>query len=300
MSTTVAEQHNAEVKRGQRFQFGKNWARFLKTVNEDKIAHAERSLQVALSSARLEGKTFLDIGSGSGLFSLAARRLGASVYSFDYDTNSVACTMELKRRFFAADRAWRIEQGSVLDRAYLGTLGTFNIVYSWGVLHHTGQMWTALDNVKSLVKQTGQLYIAIYNELGPVTDRWRLIKRTYNALPKPLRLPFALSIIASSEARSLALYLRTRSPRDYVRQWTRYEVRSRGMNKWHDWIDWIGGYPYETATLEDLIDFFGKDGFAVEWLEPRVFGYGCNEIVFRRQAAVGYISERYEDRGVHR
>ena len=94
----------------------------------------------------LTGKTFLDIGSGSGLFSLAARRLGAKVHSFDFDSNSYGCTMELRKRYFDGDGNWKVEQGSALDRNYIESLGKFDIVYSWGVLHHTGAMWTALEN----------------------------------------------------------------------------------------------------------------------------------------------------------
>src|SRR5437867_2733178 len=116
-----------------RFQFGKNWERFLRVLNDERIAEAMRSLTEMLDVTDLRGRSFLDVGSGSGLFSLAAKRLGATrVHSFDYDADSVACTRELKRRFYISDADWTIEQGSVLDASYLQTLGTFNIVYAWG------------------------------------------------------------------------------------------------------------------------------------------------------------------------
>src|SRR5215216_2268672 len=176
MATSVSAQHASEVNRGERFEFGKNWRRFLSTLTDEKIVVAEQSLQTFLNTDRLDGKTFLDVGSGSGLFSLAARRLGAKVRSFDYDPNSVACTKELRRRYFPNDNSWWIEQGSVLDRELLSSLGEFDIVYSWGVLHHTGAMWEALGNIKRLVKSGGQLFVAIYNDLGNITDEWRRIK----------------------------------------------------------------------------------------------------------------------------
>lgn len=111
----------------------------------------------------LQNRTFLDIGSGSGLFSLAARKLGARVHSFDYDPQSVACTRALKQRYFPDSADWVIEEGSALDADYLLRLGQFDIVYSWGVLHHTGAMWQALENVDGNVRQNGKLFIALYN-----------------------------------------------------------------------------------------------------------------------------------------
>src|SRR6266516_5946417 len=140
-----------------------------------------------LAVSDLHGRSFLDVGSGSGLFSLAAKRLGAiRAHSFDYDPDSVACTGEMKRRFYADATSWTIEQGSVLDTTYLRSLGTFDVVYAWGVLHHTGDMWRGLGNVTDLVAAGGRLFIAIYNDQGSTSQRWRAIKRLYNHAPAPL------------------------------------------------------------------------------------------------------------------
>ena len=149
------KQHKLEVEQGQRFKFGDNWMRFLEVLDEDRIAVAEKSLQQVLGVENLQGKTFLDAGSGSGLFSLAARRLGAAVHSFDYDPQSVACTTELKQRYFTDDDQWVVEDGSVLDKEYLSRLVQFDVVYSRGVLHHTGAMWQALENVVPMVSEGG-------------------------------------------------------------------------------------------------------------------------------------------------
>ena len=147
--------HQSEINAGERFKFGANWARFLTVLDDQRIKKAEESLKEMLRVESLAGKRFLDVGSGSGLFSLAARRLGAVVYSFDYDPQSAACTQELKRRYFPDDNEWTVEEGSVLDRDYLDRLNRFDVVYSWGVLHHTGAMWQALENVAPLVNGGG-------------------------------------------------------------------------------------------------------------------------------------------------
>ena len=145
----------ARLGSGNRFAFGENWSRFLGRLTPDRIAAADLSLKTMVATERLDGKAFLDIGSGSGLFSLAARRLGARVVSFDFDPQSVACTAELKRRYFPDDDESTIEKGSILDADFLAGLPLFDLVYSWGVLHHTGELWKALGNAARLVSPAG-------------------------------------------------------------------------------------------------------------------------------------------------
>ena len=281
----AADAHAREVARGERFAFGGNWASFLSVLDEDRIAAAERGLQRMLQVDRLDGLRFLDIGSGSGLSSLAARRLGARVHSFDYDPQSVACTSELRRRYFPGDAAWVVERGSALDAGYLQSLGMFDVVYSWGVLHHTGQMWDGLEHAVLPVAPGGKLFIAIYNDTGTQSRRWHAIKRMYNELPALARTPFAVAVTAPAELKAVAAAVLRRRPMEYVRSWTDYRGR-RGMNKWHDIVDWVGGYPYEFATPDQIFDFYQARGFTLTKMKCGGVGLGCNEFVFERVHAI--------------
>jgi 2-polyprenyl-3-methyl-5-hydroxy-6-metoxy-1,4-benzoquinol methylase len=267
----ASDAHRREIEAGERFEFGANWTRFLRLLDDDRIQAAEASLRQMLKVESLAGRRFLDAGSGSGLFSLAARRLGASVVSFDFDPKSVACTTELRARYFPGDEQWRVETGSVLDRGYLSTLGTFDIVYSWGVLHHTGAMWQALENVTSLVAPGGQLFIAIYNDQGFKSRYWRYVKRLYVAHPV-WRGAILAAHMPYPFLPSLAVQLLRRPSRGV-----------RGMSFWYDVIDWIGGYPFEVATPEAIDGFYSGRGFSLETLKA-TRRWGCNEFVLRRKA----------------
>lgn len=281
-------QHAIEVSMGQRFEFGKNWQRFLQVLDERRIELATQALSDMLGLQSLAGKSFLDIGSGSGLSSLAAHRLGARVQSFDYDPASVACTDELRRRFGGAGPGWQVQEGSVLDAAFLQGLGSFDVVYSWGVLHHTGAMWPALENVAPLVAPGGLLFIAIYNDQGAQSRRWRGIKRVYNRLPPGLKQAFGVSVMGARDLRYLAGDLLRLRPLHYLRRWTDYAASNqRGMSRWHDWIDWVGGYPFEVAKPEEVFDFYAKRGFVLVNLRTCAGGLGCNEYVFRKAGAAG-------------
>jgi 2-polyprenyl-3-methyl-5-hydroxy-6-metoxy-1,4-benzoquinol methylase len=259
-----------------RFSFGQNWQEFLKKVDERRIAVAEASLKVFLRTQALKGKRFLDLGCGSGLFSLAARNLGAEVVSVDIDEFSLTCTKHLKQRYRKGDQLWDIRKGSALNQRFLQTLGTFDIVYSWGVLHHTGDMWRALDLARRRVKKGGTLYLAIYNRFEgfPSSRCWKRIKQQYSGTRPGIRKVMEAAYVTYYV---LGLLVSGRNPVAYIRHYG--EGNARGMDFWSDARDWLGGYPYEYASAKEIETFFARRGLSL--INLRVTSReGCNEFLF--------------------
>jgi 2-polyprenyl-6-hydroxyphenyl methylase/3-demethylubiquinone-9 3-methyltransferase len=256
-----------------RYEFGRNWQGFLSSVNEDRVGEAVTSLRAMLKMNDLRDNTFLDVGSGSGLFSLAARRLGAQVFSFDYDPLSVSCTESIKRSFSPGDPYWRIERGSILDDDYVSKLGTFDVVYSWGVLHHTGDMWKAMEAVAGLVNAEGRLFIAIYNDQGCISKYWSAVKQLYN---KGVAFKYLMTAVHFPY-----LFL----GRFALRAFTGRLNLERGMSLWYDMHDWLGGYPFEVATPDEILGFYSKRGFSPVMLVTCHNRHGCNEFVFERKVS---------------
>lgn len=257
------------------FDFGSNWQAFSEQrLDERRLTAAVQSLRSLLQRDTLEGASFLDVGCGSGLFSIAAHQLGASrITGIDINPGCIAVS-EQNRRSFAPEAPMIFRQASALNPESLDALGMFDLVYAWGSLHHTGAMWDAIGNVAEHVSVGGTLVLAIYNKHF-TSPAWSAIKWLYNQLPgfgrRFMTILFAGIIY-------IAKFLVTRrNPLD----------KERGMDFWYDVIDWIGGYPYEYATRQEVETFMNAQGFALRRYVPAQVPTGCNEFVFERTVAIG-------------
>jgi SAM-dependent methyltransferase len=261
--------------RDTHFEFGKNWENYSKTIDQKRIDSAIEGVR-RLFPEGLAGKNFLDIGCGSGLHSLAALSLGAiSVTAIDIDENSVGATRKLLTKY-ASGSNWTSDTVSVFD-ASPETLGKFDVVYSWGVLHHTGDMWRAIECAGHLVTPGGQFALAIYAATAS-DSMWKIEKKFYAQAPRPIQWSIRQTYMAALLAGKAML---GQNPIGYVRNYP----ESRGMNFSHDAHDWLGGYPYETSSTDEMLKRVSALGFT----ELRSFclpsttgllGSGCNEFVF--------------------
>ncbi|MUT27241.1 MULTISPECIES: class I SAM-dependent methyltransferase [Mesorhizobium] len=263
-----------------RYEFGANWASFVdRHYSAERRQAAADKLLAFLGKESLEGMDFLDIGSGSGLHSLAAFDAKAGrIHSFDFDPLSVSTTSKL-RQLADEPANWTVERGDVLDGGYLEKLGTWSLVYSWGVLHHTGAMWQAVENAARRVAPGGLFFIALYssNVVRPSAEFWLDVKRRYNAANlhqrrwmecwyiwrfglggNPFRLPGLLRQIYEKK-------------------------KGRGMSYMTDVRDWLGGWPMEFADDRAVVDFL-MDRFEFELIRMST-GEACTEFLFQSPKA---------------
>ena len=272
-----------EIKRGNRFRFGENWTNFIKdTLDENTINGAIDSTQIALKNAGLsfENLNIIDIGCGSGLFSLVALRLGAKhVTCFDYDPDSVNCTRELLNSQKFSEDNFTCMEGDILDEKFIKSLGKFDLVYSWGVLHHTGNLNKAIRNAAVLVRDRGSLFVALYQKTF-LDYFWKIEKKLYSRSNQSIQSIISFLWITKTK---ISFAFKGLSFDEMV---SSYKSK-RGMNYYKNVHDWLGGYPYEGISPKNYIDLISSLGFEKSYLSlPGKYwslSSGCNEYIFRKK-----------------
>lgn len=258
------------------FSFGENWLSFnddlfRRQTEQEAVRLAALDIEKWLGRSEVAGRTVIDVGCGSGLHSLVFFLMGASrVFSIDVDPRSIEATRLFWKKFGSPSN-WEIMQGSTLDANFLSSLGLFDIVYSWGVLHHTGAMWRAIDLCTNLIAHNGRFWISLYTA-GPNYASHLALKRRYNAATI-LQKRF---IVARIITRRMAN--RVRSAKN---PFTWNEKKARGMDSYHDLLDWLGGLPYEVANRQEVESFCRQRGLRLIRDEPRGEG-ACSIYLFSR------------------
>lgn len=263
MSLRAINEKNLETH----FEFGKNWEKLVNQLNDDAVAESTRKMADFTGFSDFKNKTFLDIGCGSGLSSLAAFKLGAkSISSVDIDPQNIKNVEAVKQKFnVPAQYSWSAWVSSIVEAKDVHQLPRADIVYSWGVLHHTGSMWEGIDHCTRLVNPGGYLYLMLYRDAF-FASTWKNIKYFYTKAPQiikwAMRNTFASLLI-------LGAILKGKNPARIIRD---YPKKSRGMSWYIDVTDWVGGYPFEYASAEETTRFLESRGFRILKISPKPDG----------------------------
>ena len=253
------------------FSFGENWKNYLRTIDDHDIQSAVQDILEWIPAEQIAGRIVADIGCGSGIHSYCFyMQKPDGLVSVDVDQYSVEATNILRKR--AGDPSnWVVSTNSILDAEFLNKAGVFDIVYSWGVLHHTGNMWKAIENASSLVKPSGLFWISLYAK-GPKYEKDLQIKQKYNNFSNSGKKLFIYKKIVK------LMWKRMKKGQNPL---TWNEKVIRGMHKYHDIVDWYGGLPYEVASRSEVESFLGQRGFELVRVKEAT-ERACSVYLFRK------------------
>lgn len=263
------------------FDFGNNWADFsANALDDESVQRARQEFSALLERAGgVRGKSFIDIGFGQGLSLLSAAAEGARVVGVDINPKCGEVLRRNRVHFPGVVDDVPVVIGSILEDRTLERVreiapdhGRFDIVHSWGVLHHTGDMELAVRNAAGMVKPGGHFVVALYNRHWSSLP-WLAIKYVYCKAPRVIQ---QLLVALLYPVIYVAKLLVTRAdPRK----------QQRGMDFFYNVVDWVGGYPYEFASREEVLALVQPLGFQPVAFVPAEVPTGCNEFVFQRASA---------------
>jgi SAM-dependent methyltransferase len=253
-----------------RFSFGKNWQSYSKyAITTARIEQARQTFRELITGIDIKGKKFIDIGFGQGLSLIAAAEMNADVLGVDLDSDNVEALDHISR-VMGFPKPIKTLIVSILDDGFVDQgRGRYDIVHSWGVLHHTGQMKKAIDNACALVAEGGVFICAIYNRHWS-SPLWKVIKWSYNRFPE------------SIQKIMIALFYPILYMAKYIVTLKNPKKKERGMDFFHDVVDWVGGYPYEYAGMQEIRDYVCDHGFECVKMRAAQVPTGCNEFMFKR------------------
>lgn len=256
------------------FSFGQNWLEYNQNwLTEEKLNQAKEHFDKLCGGIDFTNKKFLDVGFGQGLTLFLASQKQAQCQGIDIDPKNITAFEVAKKKLGSVEKNLapiQVQVASILDAQFVTqNHEAFDIVYAWGSLHHTGQMYPALKNCLSLLKPGGYFVCAIYNRHWS-SGTWHWIKKNYNRSPHWLKkLAIGLLIPPIFLAKWLVTF---KNPLKM----------KRGMSFYYDVIDWVGGYPYEYASAEEMFAFFKKNSLKkIRWQKANV-PTGCHEYVFQK------------------
>jgi 2-polyprenyl-6-hydroxyphenyl methylase/3-demethylubiquinone-9 3-methyltransferase len=266
----------------KQFDFGQNWAEFsAAAATPERVAQARKEFAELMRGVALEGASFLDIGFGQGFSLLSAAALGARAVGCDINPKCHE-VIERNRPLFpdVGAKPIPLQVGSILDDAVVAALraradaGGFDVVHSWGVLHHTGDMKLAIANAASLVRPGGTFVIAIYNRHWSSLP-WLAIKAAYVHSPAWLQKAMIGALYPVIWLAKLAVTGKNPKSMD------------RGMEFYYNVVDWVGGYPYEYGTVDEIAALCRPLGLGLQRSVAAQVPTGCNELVFRKDGDAG-------------
>jgi SAM-dependent methyltransferase len=136
--------------------------------------------ELQMTREQIRGKRVLDAGCGQGRWSYGFIKLGATVRGIDTSVSAIKYANEHLKRTTPPARFCVL---NVLDERQLSKVfnnAEFDIIWCWGVLHHTGDPEKGFDNLVKLLKPGGTIHLYLYGKKSFVNKFWR---RVFNVMP---------------------------------------------------------------------------------------------------------------------